>query len=112
MSAYTSAKLAELLDQADVPCAPVQSLAELFDDPQVKENEMILDLVHPRAGAYKAVGMPVKLRSTSPGAAAGGRTWRAPREVLREFKVDDATIERLLAKGVLEKSALSVKTQA
>ncbi len=113
VSKYTSAKLAELLDKADVPCAPVQSLAELFDDPQVRENEMILDLVHPRAGAYKAVGMPVKLRGT-PGevhrqaAELGEHT----RQVLREFKVDDATIDRLLAKGVLEESVLSVETQA
>ena len=74
---------------------------------------MILDLVHPRAGAYKAVGMPVKLRGTPAqvqrtAAELGEHT----REVLREFKVDDTTIERLLAKGVLEESALSVNSQA
>ena len=112
VSRYTSAKLAELLDQADVPCAPVQSLAELFDDPQVKENEMILDLVHPRAGAYKAIGMPVKLRGTPAqvhrsAAELGEHT----REILREFHIDGATVDRLLAKGVLEEPAMSAQTE-
>jgi crotonobetainyl-CoA:carnitine CoA-transferase CaiB-like acyl-CoA transferase len=42
----------------------VNSVDELPDDPQVKANDYVVDFDHPRYGATKVVGMPVRLGKT------------------------------------------------
>lgn len=51
-------------EEYDVPHAPVHELEEVFEDPQVQHNEMLLDLEHPRFGSYKAVNNPIKMSRT------------------------------------------------
>jgi crotonobetainyl-CoA:carnitine CoA-transferase CaiB-like acyl-CoA transferase len=51
----------------DVICVPVQSISDLFNDPQVKANGYIIDCQHEVLGAIKAVGLPIHLSKT-PGA--------------------------------------------
>ena len=48
------------LEAQGVPCAPVNSLARALDDPQVKARNMVVSLLHPRAGELKLAGNPVK----------------------------------------------------
>lgn len=55
-----------LLTEADVPCGPVLSRAEVFDEPQVRDNDAIVPMHHPDAGAIKIAGIPVTL-SDNPG---------------------------------------------
>ena len=54
---------AEWLDllKGEVPCAPVNSVQEAFADPQVAEDDMILDLPHPDFGTVKTVAGPIKI---------------------------------------------------
>jgi crotonobetainyl-CoA:carnitine CoA-transferase CaiB-like acyl-CoA transferase len=47
--------------------APVQSVDDLPDDPQVKANDYVVDFDHPAFGAIQMVGMPFRLSQT-PGA--------------------------------------------
>ncbi|MGE0153479.1 MAG: CaiB/BaiF CoA transferase family protein [Reyranellaceae bacterium] len=63
----TRAEWTEILVKADVPCGPVNSLAEVFADPQVNHNKMVLAVEHPEAGEIKVPGIPIKL-SRTPGA--------------------------------------------
>jgi formyl-CoA transferase len=55
------------LDTEGVPSGPVNNYAEALADPQTLARNMVVDLVHPGAGAIKALGVPVKLSDT-PGA--------------------------------------------
>src|SRR5262249_54480237 len=55
------------LDDAGVPAGPINSYAEALADPHALARRMVVDLVHPGAGAIKALGVPVKLSDT-PGA--------------------------------------------
>jgi crotonobetainyl-CoA:carnitine CoA-transferase CaiB-like acyl-CoA transferase len=48
----------------DVLVAPVNDYDDLFDDPQVLHNEMVLSAEVPGVGRVKFVGMPVKLSDT------------------------------------------------
>ena len=50
----------ELL-KGKVPCAPVNSVAEAFADPQVNEDQMVLDLPHPDFGTVRTVAGPIKI---------------------------------------------------
>lgn len=52
-----------LLNQAGVPCGPVNNLEQVFSDPQVLHQEMLLESAQP-AGPVKMPGFPVKLSET------------------------------------------------
>ena len=88
------------LDQAGVPCGPINSVADVAADPQALAREMIVELYHPRAGRTRALGLPIKL-SRTPGkvARAAPLLGEHTREVLAEFGFSSAETEALLASG-------------
>jgi formyl-CoA transferase len=55
-----------LLEDAGVPCGPINRLDDVFNDPQVKARGMQITLPHPSAGSVKLVGSPMKLSATPP----------------------------------------------
>jgi len=54
----------ERLNTAGVPCGRVMNLAEVFSDPQVLAQEMVLEIEHPGHGPVRMTGFPVKLSAT------------------------------------------------
>ena len=52
------------LEAADVPCARVISRQEVFDDPQVLHNDIIITETHPTAGPIRTVKPPAKFSGT------------------------------------------------
>ena len=60
----TTAEWVEILEAADILCAPVQPLDEAIDDPQVRHNEMVVSVEHRPDQKIKIVGVPVKLSET------------------------------------------------
>jgi CoA:oxalate CoA-transferase len=54
----------ERLNRAGVPCGRVMDLGEVFADPQVLAQEMVLEVEHPGHGPVRMTGFPVKLGST------------------------------------------------
>ncbi len=53
-----------LLNQAEVPCAPVQTIDQVFTAPQVLHRDMLVEVDHPTAGKVKLAGIPVKFSAT------------------------------------------------
>jgi formyl-CoA transferase len=49
---------------AGIPCGPVQSIDQVFADPQVLQREMVWTVPHPTAGEVRLVGSPLKLSET------------------------------------------------
>ncbi|MCU6435600.1 CoA transferase [Undibacterium sp. Jales W-56] len=54
----------DALETAGVPCGPINSLDEVFENPQVIARHMQMDLPHPSAGKVKLVGSPMKMSAT------------------------------------------------
>jgi CoA:oxalate CoA-transferase len=54
----------ERLNRAGVPCGRVMDLGDVFADPQVLAQEMVLEIEHPGHGAVRMTGFPVKLGAT------------------------------------------------
>jgi len=62
---YTKKEFMNILNELDVPCGPIMSTEDLFNDEHVKLREMMVQLDHPQRGTWWNVGMPIKL-SESP----------------------------------------------
>ena len=54
----------KLLNSAEVPCAPVQTVDQVFKAPQVLHREMLIQVEHPTAGTVRMAGIPVKFSLT------------------------------------------------
>jgi crotonobetainyl-CoA:carnitine CoA-transferase CaiB-like acyl-CoA transferase len=52
------------LNQANVPCAPVQTIDQVFTAPQVLHRNMLVEVDHPTAGKVRMAGIPVKFSAT------------------------------------------------
>ena len=102
----TKAKWIEAFDAAGVPVGPVNTIGEALAHPQTIARGMVVDLVHPEAGATKALGCPIHFSETPteimrPAPLLGEHT----REVLRENGYGDAEIDAFLVDGVVEDAA-------
>ncbi|MEI7431610.1 MAG: CoA transferase [Betaproteobacteria bacterium] len=60
----TIAEWLESLEKAGLPCAPINDIEKIVNDPQIKERNMIIEVEHPVAGHLKMAGVPVKMSST------------------------------------------------
>ena len=55
------------INHAGCPCGRVLDLAEVFEDPQVLAQDMVLNVPHPGHGNVRMTGFPVKLSRTPAG---------------------------------------------
>jgi CoA:oxalate CoA-transferase len=63
MAARPMREWVDHLNQAGVPCGPIYNLAQVFTDPQIQHQQMVLELEQP-SGAVKTLGFPAKLSRT------------------------------------------------
>lgn len=54
----------QALERAGVPCGPINTVADVFADPQVQARGLKLDLPHPSIGAVPSVANPIKYSMT------------------------------------------------
>lgn len=66
VASRSTAEWMNLMVAADVPAAPVLSVAEAVAMPQAVAREMVVELVHPAYGSYRAMGNPVKISASGP----------------------------------------------
>lgn len=90
------------LDAEDVPAGAINSLAEVFEDPGVRELGLVHEIRHPTAGSMRLLGSAVRL------AGHDDRRIAAPpllgehtEAVLREIGYDDGALHRLKAEEVI-----------
>jgi crotonobetainyl-CoA:carnitine CoA-transferase CaiB-like acyl-CoA transferase len=59
----------DLLAEGGLPIGRVRTLPEVWDDPQVVHNEMVVEYDHPTAGPIRVIGSPIRVdgaAATSP----------------------------------------------
>jgi crotonobetainyl-CoA:carnitine CoA-transferase CaiB-like acyl-CoA transferase len=89
----------ELLEAAGVPNGPINDIAQVFEEPQVKARGVRIELEHPAAGALPMVASPMRFSATPPDykrapPVLGQHTAEVLREVLGK---SEAEIEKLRA---------------
>jgi formyl-CoA transferase len=90
-------------DAAGIPCGPVRISEELFDDPHVAAQSLILNLEHPILGAVKTPNLPIRMSdgdvgATIPSPVLGQHTL----EFLQALGYASEEIERLRDAGVVK----------
>ncbi|MBA2722979.1 MAG: CoA transferase [Methylibium sp.] len=89
-------------DAAGIPAGPINSIAEMVNDPQTLAREMVVELDHPKAGRTRALGLPIKFSET-PGSVRrpAPMLGEHSREILREYAWSDAEVAALAAQGAV-----------
>ncbi|MCL2367737.1 MAG: CoA transferase [Oscillospiraceae bacterium] len=62
----TVAELDALFTANKVPAAPIKTMSDLIDDPQIAAREMLIELEDPVIGKVQYPGNPIKLQATPP----------------------------------------------
>jgi len=90
------------LDENGIPNAPINTIEEVFDDPQIQHLGIPKEIEHPEMGPTKLIGSPINMSGTPP------RFYRAApllgentEEVLAKLGYDKTTLEELRANGVI-----------
>jgi crotonobetainyl-CoA:carnitine CoA-transferase CaiB-like acyl-CoA transferase len=60
----TTEEWLQILEAADIPCAPVNTIDKVLADPQVLDRDMVVDVEHAKGGTVRLVGNPVKMSAT------------------------------------------------
>lgn len=98
----TTAHWLPLLEEAGLPCAPIQTVDQVMTDPQVLANDMVVSAPTPDGFEMQLVGLPFKLSATpgEPGAAPP-RPGQHNQQILSELGFTEREIEQLERDGVL-----------
>lgn len=100
----TTSEWLEILEKNGVPASPINTIDKLFDDPQVKERNMIVKIDQPGIGEMHVAGNPIKMSSQEgeiPEAPAPGLGQHTG-EILRGFLgYTEEKITALREKGII-----------
>ena len=92
----------DLLDEAGVPCGPLNTPEQVYDDPQVVNNGSILSVEHERVGEIRMPGHPVHYSESQVSTpSAPPVLGDATQETLEQLGYAAAEIERLIERGVV-----------
>ncbi|MCB8876095.1 CaiB/BaiF CoA transferase family protein [Acidisoma silvae] len=91
------------LEAAGVPCGPINTLAQVFADPQVQARDTRITLPHAAGVDVALVANPIRMSATPPEYRSAPPTLgQHTKAVLADtLGLDDAAIELLVAKGVV-----------
>ncbi len=98
----TTADWMDILHRQHIPCGPIFNLRQVFTDPQVLHNGMVVEHAHPTAGHRRLLGFPLKLSEAPveirlPAPALGEQT----EALLSELGYSQALIEKFQRDGVV-----------
>jgi crotonobetainyl-CoA:carnitine CoA-transferase CaiB-like acyl-CoA transferase len=90
------------LDANSIPNAPINTIHEVFDNPQIKHLGIPKQITHPKMGASNLVGSPINMSDTPPkffrpAPLLGEQT----EEVLAQLGYDSHAVKELRASGVI-----------
>ncbi|MFL6575621.1 MAG: CaiB/BaiF CoA transferase family protein [Povalibacter sp.] len=99
----TMAEWVATLEPLGIPLGPINSLAQVFEHPQVQSRQMRIDVPHPLAGTVPQVASPIKMSETPPqNSTAPPLLGEHTNQVLQQrLGLSSDDIDRLRAAGVV-----------
>jgi len=97
---HSKREMMTILNELDVPCGPIMSTDDLFNDEHVKLRDMMVELPHPERGTWYNVGMPIKLSASPAKIERSPLLGEHTDDVLKNVRrYDDAKIGAMKAAG-------------
>lgn len=102
-SQYTRDEVLKMLEAGNIPCAPVNTIPDLWNDPHFRERKEIVELDHPVLGKvpvtvtpFRPSRTPLRIATAAPDLGANNV------EVLKNYlKKTDEEIAQLKEKGII-----------
>jgi formyl-CoA transferase len=88
----TKYEAVDILRKSEIPCAPVLSMKELENDPDLRESGTIVEVPHKQRGKYLTVGSPMKFSAFTPTITASPLLGEHTNEVLAQLGYTPAQI--------------------
>jgi crotonobetainyl-CoA:carnitine CoA-transferase CaiB-like acyl-CoA transferase len=103
LATRTAAEWVETLNAAGVACGTINTVDQVFADPQIRHADLVREVTNAAWGPHKVLALPVHL-SRTPALVehAAPMTGEHTREVLTALGYDAATQDALLADGIVE----------
>lgn len=99
---YERDALCKLLDEADVPATPVNTVDQVMNDPQTIERGIIQHATHARLGEIPVIGTPLKFSRMTPGVRqAAPLRGEHTDGILADCGYSDAQISELREKKII-----------
>ena len=100
--ARSSQQIQDELHERGVPVSPVNSIADIFEDPHFAARDMLVEVDHPKLGTLRLPGVTPKF-SRTPGEVrrAGPILGEHNAEVYAELGLTDEDLAALMEKGVI-----------
>ena len=91
------------LEEAKVPCGPIYTMDQVFEDPQVKHRQVLGRMPHPRLGDMPYVRNPIHFSGTpiQAGLPPPMLGEHSAAVLKAELGLDEAEIARLQAEGII-----------
>ena len=98
----TSDEWLKIFDNNGLPCGPINSITEMFEDPQTIHREMIIEVENKKAGKSKAIGMPIKFSKSKTEKSKGApNLGEHTREIMLSFGYKHEEIEDFYNRKVI-----------
>jgi formyl-CoA transferase len=97
----TKFEVMDALNAVDVPCGPILSMKDIYDDRELYERGMLVELDHPTRGRYVQVGMPIQLSDSPPEVKRSPLLGEHTDEVLSWLGYADGDIRQLHDDGAV-----------
>ena len=92
----------KIFDENGLPCGPINSITEMFKDPQTIEREMIIEVNNSKAGTSKAIGMPIKFSKSKTEKSKGAPDLgEHTREIMQNFGYKNEQIDEFYNRKII-----------
>ena len=98
----TAEEWLKLFDEKGLPCGPINTITEMFKDPQTIQRKMIVDVKNDKAGSFKGIGMPIKFSETKVEDTKESPTFgQHTKQILLDHGFKSEEIDSLMKQGVV-----------
>ncbi|MDQ1734106.1 MAG: formyl-CoA transferase [Pseudonocardiales bacterium] len=97
----TKYEAVDILQEFEVPCAPVLSMKEIAEDPALRKSGTVVEVEQKGRGTYLTVGSPIKFSDFTPEIKGAPLLGEHTDEVLATLGYDADTVAELRAKQVI-----------
>jgi formyl-CoA transferase len=97
----TKYEVMDALNKFDIPCGPILSMKDIYEDKELYERGYLVEVDHPTRGRYVQVGMPIKLSNSPAEVKRSPLLGEHTEEVLAWLGYDGADIKAMKEEGAV-----------